>query len=254
MPHNSPVHNLVKQLDKVLLMGFLARISQNIRYRKYRSNGSWVAPSAVVDKESILNGNNKIYSDVKLNKVSAGRFTYVGPESKIALTTIGSFCSIGRRVSIGLGFHPSNWLSTHPSFYSMGGQTTKTFSKSNQFIENKPISIGHDVWIGADAIVLDGITIGTGSIVAAGAVVTSDVRPYSIVAGVPAREIKRRFDDTKIAELIEWAWWTLPEEELSLLAQQFNTAGNWTVAELKSAIMRTSDTNLIYAIKASNEK
>lgn len=253
MSPNSPIHSFAKRVDQILLLGLLAGIFRKIRYFKYRSNGSWVAKNAIVDKESILDGYNKIYSSARLSKTSVGRFTYVGPESKIAITTIGSFCSIGPRVSIGLGVHPSNWLSTHPCFYSVGGQTMKTFSKSSQFIENIPISIGHDVWIGADATVLDGITIGTGAIVAAGAVVTSDVRPYAIVAGIPAREIRRRFDDAKIVELLDWAWWTLLDEELVVLAQQFNTAGNWTVTELKTAIRRTLDANRNAAISATNE-
>ena len=76
----------------------------------------------------------------------------------------------------------------------------------------KPIHIGHDVWIGYGAIIMDGVTIGTGAVVAAAAVVTKDVPPYAIVAGVPARIIRYRFDDDTIRRLLESRWWDFPEE------------------------------------------
>ena len=252
MPIDRQIHNFGKWFDSNILFGVLARISKKIRYANFKKSGSWVDPSSFIDKESVLAGNNKLYANVRIDMTFVGRFTYIGPDSKIASTSIGSFCSIGRCVSIGLGLHPSSWLSTHPAFYSVGGQTTKTFSKINQVVENIPISIGHDVWIGANATVLDGISIGTGAIVAAGAVVTKDVRPYAIVGGVPAREIKRRFDDAKIEQLTAWAWWTLPDEELSVLAQHFNAASNWSVAELKATIARGTDNKRIDKVEAGD--
>ena len=253
MPLDLKFRALCKRLDSTLLFGILAGISKKSRYSKFKNSGSWVDPGAVIDKESVLVGNNKIYANVQLNKTTVGKFTYVSPETKIALTTIGSFCSIGRCVSIGLGLHPSSWVTTHPAFYSIGDQTTKTFAKANLVNENLPIRIGHDVWIGANAIVLDGVTIGTGAIVAAGAVVTKDVRPYSIVGGVPAREIKRRFDDSVIEELISWAWWTLSDSDLSLLAQNFNANGNWTVAELKAKFAHVASPTPGKLTEATNE-
>jgi acetyltransferase-like isoleucine patch superfamily enzyme len=68
-------------------------------------------------------------------------------------------------------------------------------------------AIGHDVWIGHAAIIMPGVTIEAGAVVGAGAVVTKDVAPYTIVVGVPARPIRRRFDDETVARLLEIAWW-----------------------------------------------
>jgi acetyltransferase-like isoleucine patch superfamily enzyme len=132
--------------------------------------------------------------------------------------------------------HPINSFSTHPVFYSNRGQTTKSFTSENKFEELKPVHVGNDVWIGASAVVMDGVTISDGAIIAAGAIVTKDVRPYAIVAGVPAKEVRRRFDDNKIEELLEWKWWNLSERQLHILAENFRSDGLWTVAALNEAV------------------
>jgi acetyltransferase-like isoleucine patch superfamily enzyme len=247
---SSPIHSFAKQVDQLLWIGLLANISREIGYFKYIKNSIFFTQSAIIVKESILIEINKIYLNVKLYIVYIDRFSYIDPESKISFTTFGSFCSLGRCVSIGLGFHPSNWLSIHPLFDSIGSQTFKKFSKANKIIEATPINNGHDVWIGANAIVLNGITNWTGAKVVAGAGATCDVRPYAIVAGVPAREARRRFDDKRIAELTEWVWWNFLDEDLSSLAEQFNATGNWFVAELKSAIMLRTDPTCVEAVEA----
>ena len=77
------------------------------------------------------------------------------------------------------------------------------------------IVIGNDVWIGYEAVVLAGVTIGDGAIVAARAVVTKDVPPYTIVGGVPARPIRKRFPDAEIAQLLELKWWDWPPERIA---------------------------------------
>lgn len=230
----------MKSIDSHLFFGLFSRASKKSRYRLLSKNGSSISACASIDRESTFGVNTKIYANVQINRSSIGKFTYIGPDSKIALTTIGCFCSIGRKVTIGLGLHPTNWLSTHPAFYSIGNQTTKTFSKSNKFIESKPVHIGHDVWIGANAIILDGVTIGNGAIIATGAVVTKDVSPYAIVAGVPAKELRKRFTNSIICELGDWEWWNLPDEKLSILAKQFTVTDDWSVADLKSAIGEVS--------------
>ena len=76
------------------------------------------------------------------------------------------------------------------------------------------IVIGNDVWIGYEAVILSGVTIGDGAIIGARAVVTKDVPPYTIVGGVPARPIRKRFDDETIAKLAEIQWWNWPEEKI----------------------------------------
>lgn len=151
---------------------------------------------------------NKINSYISLSNVEMGDFTYVSDYTQMSNTLIGKFCSIGPMVLSGVGTHPTRLhVSTHPSFYSVLGQTTKTFVTENKFKETEPITIGNDVWVGARSIILDGVTIGDGAIIAAGSVVIRDVEPYSIVGGVPARLIRFRFDKPQINFLIQLKWW-----------------------------------------------
>ena len=150
-----------------------------------------------------------IYSGAKIRgEVSIGDFTYIGHGAKISNASIGQFVAIGPEVIIGGGRHPTRrFVSVHPVFYSLRRQSLITFSDANYFDETQPVSIGNDVWIGARAIVLDGITIGDGAVVGAGAVVTHDVAPYAIVGGVPAKIIRYRFTEEQRRFLLEFRWW-----------------------------------------------
>jgi len=144
---------------------------------------------------------------------SIGKFTYTGPESYFHQVTIGNFCSLGAQILAGLGRHPISYVSTYPAFYANKHPgALASIAESQIFREHLPINIGSDVWIGARAIVLDGVSVAHGAIIAAGAIVTRDVEPYSVVCGVPARVLKRRFDDLTIAELLRIAWWERPLE------------------------------------------
>jgi acetyltransferase-like isoleucine patch superfamily enzyme len=127
-------------------------------------------------------------------------------------TDLGRFCSIASNVSIGPGVHKTDSVSTHPAFYLNNTPLVKTFVSSDLFESSKKTIIGDDVWIGEGVVVLDGIKIGTGSIIAAGAVVTKDIEPYTIVGGVPAKFIKHRFDLETIDVLLKSEWWNYPEE------------------------------------------
>lgn len=111
--------------------------------------------------------------------------SFVQRDSFINNATVGKFCSIAMRVTVGLGQHPVTYVSSHPAFYAATQPIAKTFSSSDAYIPIKQTDIGHDVWIGQGAMIMDGVRIGTGSVVAAGAVVTKDVPAYAIVAGVP---------------------------------------------------------------------
>lgn len=153
-----------------------------------------------------------------------GAFTYFMGGVVDYCASIGRYCSIAGGVRIGEPDHPVDWLSTSPFQYDgqrfgwhpsaddcsirvPGAGTAESFRKG-------PVEIGNDVWIGADAVILRGVRIHDGAVVAAGAVVTRDVAPYSVVGGVPAREISRRFDDEIVAELRELAWWRFSPNQL----------------------------------------
>lgn len=156
--------------------------------------------------------------------------SYIGAECKID-AKIGRFCSIAGNVHTINGFHPSSiQVSTHPAFFSTARQNGTTFVKKSKFKElrysdeeNKyAVVIGNDVWIGYGAKILAGVKIGDGAIVAAGAVVTKNVEPYSIVGGVPARVIAKRFEDDDINFLLAIRWWDKPLEWIEKNAECFS--------------------------------
>ncbi len=129
---------------------------------------------------------------------------------------IGNYCSIGTGASFimaGNQGHRSDWISTFP-FYFM--DEVEAFDHSvNGFQPAGDTIIGNDVWIGAEAMIMPGITIGDGAIIGSRALITRDVLPYSVVAGNPAKEIRKRFDPTTIDKLLEIKWWDWEAEKLA---------------------------------------
>jgi virginiamycin A acetyltransferase len=120
---------------------------------------------------------------------------------------VGNYCSIGREVLFLFGEHRTDRVSTYPL------RTLLTGSKQNLDATDKgEIVIGNDVWIGTRATVMSGVRIHDGAVVAAGALVTSDVPAYAIVAGVPARVLRFRFDESTIAALRSIEWWMWPDD------------------------------------------
>jgi len=126
---------------------------------------------------------------------------------------IGKFCSIADRVEIFLGgYHRPEWVSTYPfpafpAWSEIAHRTDHTVGRGDVFI-------GNEVWIGSRAVLMAGVRIGDGAVVGASAVVTKDVPPYAIVAGNPARVVKRRFDEETVERLLEIAWWDWPEDRI----------------------------------------
>ena len=121
-------------------------------------------------------------------------YTYLGRNCMINNTTIGKFCSLSNNVKIGLGSHPtSSFVSTSPYFYVDNKRNKFSFADKDCFQEHSNTVIGNDVWIGTNVVLLDGVKIGNGAIIGAGAVVTHDVKPYEIVVGIPAKNLKFRF-------------------------------------------------------------
>ncbi len=152
--------------------------------------------------------NNIVYDKTILVNVKIGDYTYIGSNSKIQHAEFGKFCSVGAEVYIGLGKHPLHYKSTHPAFYANDSSYYGVEPEiKNLTPEYEKITIGNDVWIGTRAIILDGVSIGDGVVIAAGAVVTKDVPSYAIVGGVPAKIIKYRFEPDKINQLLEEKWW-----------------------------------------------
>lgn len=183
---------------------------------------------------------NAIYDATVLTNVSLGDFTYVSTGCRLNNTTVGKFSCIGPEVLCGLGSHPSrDFVSQHPAFYSPLEQCGITFSPEAAFDEFKEVSIGHDVWIGARAIVLDGVVIGNGAIIGAGAVVTSDVPPYAIAVGVPARVARYRFTPDQVDSLEASQWWDWDLTQLRENARFFRDMEIWKTRQPTGA-SRTS--------------
>jgi len=139
-----------------------------------------------------------------IGKVKVGYRSYAN-DSLLRNVTIGRFCSIGRRCSIGAADHSMESLTTHFSGAPDG------------FESDKPTMFGSDIWVGDNVVILGGLTIGDGAVVAAGAVVVRDVAPYAIVGGVPARLIRYRFDPSVVEALLDSQWWLYGDHFVSEL-------------------------------------
>ncbi|WP_341845101.1 CatB-related O-acetyltransferase [Cupriavidus alkaliphilus] len=181
--------------------------------------GGRIAATAQVNPALVFGGPIDIADGVVIYAPSEiGNYSYLNVGTVVfPHVKIGRFCSIGRNVQIGLAKHPTKFLSSHPFQFSKSlfakvpGYETLQKEKW-QF--HAPTEIGHDVWIGAGAMVSSGICIGHGAVIGAGAVVTKDVEPYTIVGGVPAKKIGTRFEDEISVQLLRTRWWDLPFEVL----------------------------------------
>ena len=171
----------------------------------------------VITDPSITVGDYTMYNDFVNDPVGFERnnVLYHYPINRDRLI-IGKFCSIacGAKFLFNSANHTLSSLSTYPFplFFEEWGLEKKNVAAS---WDNKgDIVIGNDVWIGYEAVILAGVTIGDGAVIGARAVVTKDVAPYTVVGGVPARPIKKRFSDGTIQRLLELRWWDWPEERI----------------------------------------
>ena len=184
-----------------------------------RSQGhSTVYLQNVVTDPSISVGDYTIYDDFVNDPRDFQRnnVLYHYPINRERLV-IGKFCSIacGAKFLFNSANHTLRSLSTYifPVLFEEWGLDVARIPEA--WDNRGDIVIGNDVWIGYDAVVLAGVPVGDGAIIAARAVVTKDVPPYTIVGGVPARPIRRRFSDSEIDQLLELKWWDWPEEKIA---------------------------------------
>lgn len=163
-------------------------------------------------------------------RISYGRLSYANraprvivypgdPEAKIQ---VGNYTSIAADVEFIVGGnHRTDWVSSFPfrHILDMPG-----YEQDGHPASNDPIVVGSDVWIGRSALIVSGVSIGDGAVVAAGSVVARDVEPYTIVGGSPARPLKRRFSPDASARLLEIRWWDWPEAEVLEVVPLLNGA------------------------------
>ena len=171
-----------------------------------------------------------IQRNAMMYHVDMGRYSYTGKNFTAWHCSVGAFCSISWNVSIGGANHDYSRVTTHSFLYSqdfglLPEEDPKDYDRFSQ-----PCIVENDVWIAANACICRGVKIGTGAVIAAGAVVTHDVAPYTIVTGVPARPLKKRFDDETIRLLLESRWWELDEAVIRENFHLFNSPATPEIA------------------------
>lgn len=153
---------------------------------------------------------------VVLREVTVGDYSYFERHAEAIYTTIGKFCSIAANTRINALEHPMERLTTHKVSYRPN-EYFRYLGVDSDFRERrraKPVTVGNDVWIGHGAVIMPGVTIGNGAVIGANSVVTRDVGPFEVFAGVPARRLKMRFPAEIVARIEALAWWDWPAERL----------------------------------------
>lgn len=197
------------------VLPFFSSLKSAVKYpqTKIEKNGK-IFDSFMGKMTSI--GCNSIVSNSRF-----GDYTYVGNNCACYFVDVGKFCSIASGVRLGLHEHPVGAnVSVYPAFHRpwpLARHITPAF----EFQTIKRTTIGNDVWIGEGCIILSGISIGNGAVIAAGAVVSKDVPPYAIVGGIPAKLIRMRFAVEQIEKLEQIAWWDQNEDWLKNHGKEF---------------------------------
>lgn len=157
---------------------------------------------------------SRVFFDGKI-----GYGSVIGPDSRI-VADIGNYVSIGPNVKTVSGNHPIDYFSTNVLVYSNRDDLTNFNNDLGK------VTIGNDVWIGENVILKGGIKIGDGAIIGMGSVVVKDVEPYTIVAGNPAKEIKKRFTDEEISKIKESSWWETEPEQIRKVKNPLKGSNN----------------------------
>lgn len=169
-------------------------------------------------KNSEIDKTSKIESGTQMVNSKMDRHSFCGYDCTLLNCEIGAFCSIADNVYIGGSHHPMHFGSTSPVFLSHKDSIKTKFAK--HIYSNLPLTtIGSDVWIGHGAKIKAGITVGHGAVIGMGAIVTKDVKPYSVMGGNPARLIKYRFESDVRMILLKSQWWLSDDLTLTHIGQ-----------------------------------
>ncbi len=190
----------------------IKRLAEEARLwkRKRRGNRIRLFVGTEIDEATVLESPVRIGRHTMVCDSHIGRYSYIGEGSVVHAAVVGRFCSVAWGVTLGASAHHLDRATTHTFPWNAidGGFVYE------RGLVPEPVHIGHDVWIGCNAIVLSGVTVGNGAVIGAGALVMDDVPDYAIVVGSPARTIRLRYDEPLVARLNAVAWWNWPRNVL----------------------------------------
>ncbi|SON55310.1 Virginiamycin A acetyltransferase [Hartmannibacter diazotrophicus] len=174
-------------------------------------------------ESSTLGRFTEVSEHCRLSETVLGDYSYLMQGCAVWCATIGKFANIASSVRINAPNHPVDRATLHHFTYRAGDYFDDAEDEEGFFDwrRSHAVTIGHDVWIGHGATILSGVTIGDGAVVGAGAVVSRDVEPYTIVGGVPAKVIRRRFDEETARRMQMLAWWDWDHARLRAALDDF---------------------------------
>ena len=200
----------------------IRQFSEGMNAMKKLGDTALIDPTASVS-ESTLGRYTEVGARTKFVESTLGDYSYIVNDGDVIYSHIAKFCSIAAMVRINPGNHPM-WRASQSHFTYRASAYFDDAEDDADFFNwrrSHPVTIGNDVWIGHGAVVLPGRTIGDGAVIAAGSVVTKDIAPYEVVAGIPARTVRRRFSETVAMRLRELAWWNWSHEALRDALEDF---------------------------------
>ena len=211
---------LPRWTPKQLLRGLVPTGVRRMRYERHLRRRYGLVSLGSVEPQRISPSSEfgrrcRINGPVFIMNSRIDDYTYIEGGVRILAADVGKFCAIAPFAQVGLASHPIDRdVSGHPAFYLHKPELGYDLVDSTRHDDLLRTSIGNDVWVGAGALIKDGVRVGDGAVIAAGAVVIRDVEPYAIVGGVPASTIRYRFDPEEISFLLDLAWWDRPDDWL----------------------------------------
>jgi len=199
--------------------------------KRLSADGPWIHPDARV-VGSTLGGWTEVGARSVVLECTIGDYSYLVHDTQITYATIGKFANIASHCRINPGNHP-HWRASLHHFmyrseqYGFGADDGDFFD----WRRSHHVTIGHDTWFGHGAIVMPGLTIGTGAIIGSSAVVTKDVAPYTIMVGNPARVLRRRVSEAVEEKLMRIAWWDWEHERIGQALADFRALDAEAFAE-----------------------